>query len=70
MRICIYKSYEMPDLTLLLREGVAIPSTAERQNWKHFKSVTQAEVRADLLTQIEAGNGCVFVRLGVRSQSH
>ncbi|MDQ0322931.1 hypothetical protein QO002_005137 [Pararhizobium capsulatum DSM 1112] len=63
MRIRIYKSYEMPDLTLLLREGIAIPATAEKQKWEHFKSVMQAELKADLLSKIEAGNGCVFVRL-------
>lgn len=70
MRICIYKSYEMPDVTLLLREGVPIPSAAEKQNWERFKIVMQAEVKPDLLTQIEAGNGCVFVRLGTTRKNH
>lgn len=70
MRICIYKSYEMPDLTLLLREGVAIPATAEKQKWEHFKSVMPAELKADLLTKVEDGNGCVFVRLGGSDRSH
>jgi hypothetical protein len=59
----------MPDLTLLLREGVAIPAPAKKQKWKHFKSVMPAELKVDLLTKIDAGNGCVFVRLGGSNRS-
>jgi hypothetical protein len=70
MRISIYKSFEAPDVTLLVREGFPVPLAAEEQKWRHIKSVTNAEVRADLLTQIEIGGGCVFVRLNSLPFSH
>ncbi len=67
LRICIYKSDEVPHLTLFLREGEPSPASAKRQKWRHFKAVAREEVRADLLKQIEIGNGHLFVQLGSAS---
>ncbi|MGO7731310.1 hypothetical protein [Rhizobium johnstonii] len=64
VRICIYKSDEAPEVTLFLREGVPVPAHPKSQKWRHIKAVVGEEVRADLLTQIEIGNGCLFVNLG------
>ncbi len=64
MRICIYKSDQEPDLTLFLREGVAVPANARNQKWRHFKAVTRDEVSADLLKKIEVANGSLFIQLG------
>lgn len=64
LRICVYKSYEAPEITLFLREGAAMPAHVKSQHWRHFKVVISAEMRADLLTQIEVGNGCLLVNLG------
>jgi len=63
VRICIYKSDEVPHITLFLREGSPLPAGARSQKWRHFKAVAREEVRADLLKQIEVGNGHVFVQL-------
>lgn len=64
MRICIYKTDEAPELTLLLREGLPIPGNTKVRQWRHLKAVTRGEVRADLLTHID-GHGYLLVRLGV-----
>jgi hypothetical protein len=63
MRICIYKTDEAPELTLLLREGLPIPGDTKVRKWTHFKAVTRGEVRTDLLTEID-GHGYFLVRLG------
>ncbi len=63
LRICIYKSDEVPHITLLLREGLPLPATAKSQKWRPFKAVAREEVRADLLKRIDVGNGHVFVQL-------
>lgn len=42
-------------------------SELPRQKWRHFKAVAREEVRADLLKQIEIGNGHLFVQLGSAS---
>jgi hypothetical protein len=62
MRICIYKTDEAPELTLLLREGLPIPANTKVRKWRRFKAVTRGEVRADLLTEID-GHGYFLVRL-------
>ncbi|MGO8241824.1 hypothetical protein ACC806_37470, partial [Rhizobium ruizarguesonis] len=64
VRICIYKSDEAPEVTLFLREGVPVPAHPKGQKWRHVKAGVGEEVRADRLTQIEIGNGCLFVNLG------
>jgi hypothetical protein len=63
MRICIYKTDEAPELTLLLREGSPISLDTKPRKWKHLKVVTRGEVRADLLSEID-GHGYFVVRLG------
>lgn len=63
MRICIYKSDDEPDLTLLLHEGAPVPANAGKQKWRHFKAVTRDEVSADLLKKIEVANGYLLIQL-------
>jgi len=63
MRVCIYKADEAPDLTLFLREGLAIPGGTEEINWTQFKTVTQGELKGDLLARMELSGYCL-VRLG------
>ena len=63
MRICICKSDEAPETTLFLREGVPMPAHAKNQKWRHFKAVNPEEMRPDLLSRIDIGNGHLFVEL-------
>jgi hypothetical protein len=63
MRICIYKTDEAPEWTLLLREGSPMPPATKPRKWTHLKVVTRGEVRADLLNEID-GQGYFLVRLG------
>jgi hypothetical protein len=65
MRICIYKTDESPDLTLLLREGVTMPGDAEDANWIQFKIVTPGELRGDLLAKMEPTGHCIVQFGGV-----
>jgi hypothetical protein len=62
MRICIYKTDGAPDLTLLLREGLPLPPIVDVRSWTKFKTVTEREIREDLLSQID-GTGYSLVRL-------
>jgi hypothetical protein len=68
MRVGIYKSDDAPDLTLLLREGLPLPVSVSRRKWQQVKVVTDGEIRADLLTEVE-GNGYVVVEMGAPSGS-
>jgi hypothetical protein len=61
MRICIYKTDEAPEWTLLLREGLPIPLDTKPRKWKHLKVVTRGEVRADVLSEID-GHGFFLVK--------
>jgi hypothetical protein len=65
MRICIYKTDESPDLTLLLHEGATMPGDAEDANWIQFKIVTRGELRGDLLAKMEPTGHCVVQFGGV-----
>ena len=67
MRICIYKSERVPELTLLLREGLPVPVDTKIDKWTKIKVVTDREMRADLLIQI-GGAGYALVRLGAIGQ--
>lgn len=62
MRICIYKTDRAPDLTLLLREGLPLPPIIDVKLWTKFKTVTEREIREDLLNQID-GTGYSLIRL-------
>jgi len=63
MRICIYKSEQAPELTLLLREGLPFPRDTKIDRWTKIKVVTDGEMRADLLVEI-GGSGYALVELG------
>jgi hypothetical protein len=62
MRICIYKTDDAPELTLLSQQGSSIPVDTKPRKWKYLKVVTRGEVRADLLSETD-GHGYFLARL-------
>ena len=60
LRICIDKSENVPELTLLTREGLPVSVHVTGQGWTKIKVVTDGEMRTDLLVQMgDAGYSVV-----------